>query len=56
MKILIQNLGLTLFIIGIAVLVFGVLQETTGNITLQVSGALIVLGLIVHVIVSRKYF
>ncbi len=56
MKQIIQNLGLIIFVIAIVILALGiVLQETTSNAVLLVSGALIVVGLFVHVIVNKIF-
>lgn len=54
MKQLIKNLGLIIFVIALVILAAGIiLQETTSNAILLVSGALIVAGLFVHVIVNK---
>ena len=54
MKQLIQNLGLIIFMIAILLLVFSFFQNAADNVLLILSGALIVVGLIVHVIVGKK--
>jgi hypothetical protein len=54
MKQLIQNLGLIIFMIAILLLIFNFFQNTRDNILLILSGALIVVGLAVHVIVNKK--
>ncbi|MFW5700101.1 MAG: hypothetical protein ACOCWM_00290 [Cyclobacteriaceae bacterium] len=54
MKQLIRNLGLILFIIAVALLVYGTNSSMTSNTILIASGAMIILGLIVHVIMNKK--
>lgn len=54
MKQLIQNLGLIIFIIAIVMLVYGTYSSMTDNTLLIASGALIILGLIVHVLMNKK--
>lgn len=55
MKQIIQNLGIIIFVIGIALLVFGMFQQVTNNNILMTSGILILAGLFVHVIVNKKF-
>ena len=54
MKQIIQNLGLLIFIIAIALLVIGLFQNTTSNTILLVSGVLMLAGLFVHVVANKK--
>ncbi len=54
MKQIIQNLGLLIFIIAIALLVFALFRNTTNNNMLLISGVLILAGLFVHVAVNKK--
>jgi hypothetical protein len=54
MKQLIQNLGLIIFMIAILLLIFSFFQNAADNVLLILSGALIVVGLVVHVIVGKK--
>jgi hypothetical protein len=55
MKQVIQNLGLFIFIIAIILLVIGLTQGMSSNNILIISGGLILLGLIVHVILGKKF-
>ncbi len=55
MKQLIQNLGLVIFIIAIAILVYGLLGEQSDNNILLLSGGLIIIGLVIHVILNKKF-
>ncbi len=55
MKQLIKNTGLFIFIIAIALLTYGILQDIKSNDILVISGALIILGLIVHVVLNKKF-
>ena len=55
MKQLIQNTGLLIFIIGIIVLLMGLLTETENNNMLLISGILLIGGLVVHVILNKKF-
>jgi hypothetical protein len=54
MKQIIQNLGLTIFILAIILLVISLMQESMNNTLLLISGIMIVVGLFVHVIVNKK--
>jgi len=55
MKQIIQNLGIIIFIIAIALLVYGMFREVTSNSILITSGILILAGLFVHVIVNKRF-
>lgn len=54
MKQLIANSGLLIFIIAIVLLVYGLFQNSIDNSILLISGVLIVIGLVVHVIAGKK--
>ncbi len=54
MKQIIQNIGLIIFLIAIIMLAVALLvQDRAQNTILIVSGTLIVVGLVVHVIVNK---
>ncbi len=55
MKQLLEYSGLIIFIIGIAFLVFGLFQETIDNNILLFSGIFIILGLVLQVVVGKKF-
>jgi hypothetical protein len=55
MKQVIQYLGLIIFIIAIIVLVYGITQGMSSNNILVISGGLMLLGLVVHVIMGKKF-
>lgn len=55
MKQLIEYSGSVIFIIAIAILIFGLFQETINNNILLLSGILLLLGLLVQVLVGKKF-
>jgi hypothetical protein len=55
MKQVIQNLGLIIFLIAIITLVIGITQGMSSNSILVISGGLIVLGLVAHVLLGKRY-
>jgi hypothetical protein len=54
MKQLLQNLGLIIFIIAIVLLIIGLSGQRSDNSILIVSGSLIIMGLVVHVVMNKK--
>ena len=55
MRQLLQNLGLIIFMIAVVLLIFSLFQDLTSNLLMIISGALIILGLFVHVIVNKTF-
>ena len=55
MKKLLENLGLFIFIIAIILLVVGLTQGMSSNNILIISGSLIIIGLVLHVILGTKF-
>lgn len=55
MKQIIQNLGLIVFLIAVILLITGLLQDSENNTILLISGIMIVGGLIIHVILNKKF-
>jgi hypothetical protein len=55
MKQLLQNLGLIIFILAVGLLIYSMFLTLTSNILLIVSGALMILGLLVHVIMNKTF-
>jgi hypothetical protein len=55
MKNLLQLSGLILIIIAVIILVFEVLTGINDNSFLIASGILLIAGLVVHVVLNKKY-
>ncbi len=54
MKTLMAVLGFIFIIIGVGILMYAVISEINNNTILIISGILVVIGVILHVILNKK--